>query len=72
MTSFATDIAPLFRDRDVAAMKSMFDLHDYEEVKDNADDILETVASGTMPCDSSWPDEQVESFRSWIAEGFPA
>ena len=72
MTSFAQDIAPLFRDKDVASMKWSFDLHDYEDVKENADDILETVASGSMPCDESWPDARVAVFRSWIAEDFPA
>ena len=43
MTSFATDIRPLFRDKDVKSMTSMFDLSRYEDVKDNADGILETV-----------------------------
>lgn len=72
MTSFATDIAPLFRDKDVAAMKMMFDLSDYADVKENADGILETVESGSMPCDETWPPEKVEVFRSWVTEGFPA
>jgi len=72
MTSFAADIAPLFREKDVAAMKMMFDLHDYEDVKENADGILETVEAGSMPCDESWPSEQVQAFRSWMTEGFPA
>ncbi len=72
MTSFATDIAPLFREKDVASMKMMFDLHDYDDVKENADDILETVESGSMPCDDTWPAEKVQVFRSWMTEGFPA
>jgi hypothetical protein len=72
MTSFATDIAPLFRDRDVAAMKMMFDLHDYDDVKENADAILETVESGSMPCDETWPAERVQLFKSWVDDGMPA
>ncbi|GAC1444192.1 MAG: hypothetical protein NVS3B26_12920 [Mycobacteriales bacterium] len=72
MTSFAADIAPLFRDKDVAAMSMMFDLHDVEDVKENADGILETVQAGTMPCDETWTPEKVQLFRSWISEGFPA
>ena len=72
MTSFARDITPLFRDKDVAAMTMMFDLHDYEDVKENADDILESVAGGSMPCDEAWPADRVELFRTWIAEGCPA
>lgn len=71
MTSFATDIAALFRDKDVASMKMMFDLHDYNDVKGNADGILETVESGSMPCDEAWPDEKVQLFRTWMTEGFP-
>jgi len=71
MTSFAADIAPLFRDTDVAAMTMMFDLHDYEDVKENADGILETVETGSMPCDESWPAAKVELFRSWMNEDFP-
>lgn len=72
MTSFASDVAPLFRDQDVAAMTFMFDLHDYDDVRDNADDILEAVVAGTMPCDESWSDAKVEVFRAWVDEGFPA
>ncbi len=71
MTSFAADIAPLFREKDVASMKWMFDLHDYGDVKENADGILETVESGSMPCDETWPAEKVSLFQAWITEGFP-
>lgn len=72
MTSFAADIAPLFRDQDVGAMKMMFDLHDYDDVMENADAILETVEAGSMPCDQTWPADHVQLFRSWIGEGMPA
>lgn len=72
MTSFASDVAPLFRDQDVAAMTFMFDLHDYDDVRDNAEDILEAVVAGTMPCDESWSDTKVAVFRAWVDEGFPA
>lgn len=71
MTSFATDIRPLFRDKDITSMKSMFDLSRYEDVKDNADGILETVENGSMPCDQTWAPEQVSVLRAWISEGFP-
>jgi len=72
VTSFAADIAPLFRDQDVAAMLFKFDLHDYDEVRENADGILETVEAGSMPCDESWPEDRVATLRAWIAEDFPA
>ena len=72
MTSFAADIVPLFRDQDVAAMQFMFDLHDYDDVRENADGILETVATGSMPCDENWSDDRVATLRAWIAEDCPA
>ena len=71
MTSFASDIRPLFRDKDIKAMRFMFDLSRYEDVKDNADGILGTVEEGSMPCDQTWSPEQVSTFRTWIGEGFP-
>ncbi len=71
MTSFATDIRPLFRDKDIKSMKSMFDLGSYEDVRDNADGILETVENGSMPCDQTWSPEKVSTLRAWISEGFP-
>lgn len=71
MTSFATDIRPLFRDKDIRSMKSMFDLGSYEDVRDNADGILETVENGSMPCDRTWSPEEISALRAWIGEGFP-
>jgi hypothetical protein len=71
MTSFANDIAPLFRQSDRAAMSWMFDLTDYDDVKANADAILEVVESGSMPCDEVWPEDRVAVFRSWTVEGCP-
>lgn len=71
MTSFASDIRPLFRDQDVKAMRFRFDLSSYEDVKANADGILETVADGSMPCDESWSGEQVAMLEAWINEGCP-
>ena len=71
MTGFAQDIAPLFREKDVRAMKSMFDLHAYDDVKEHVDAIVETVVGGTMPCDSTWSEDRVALLRAWIDEGFP-
>jgi hypothetical protein len=71
VSSFASDIAPLFRDKDVKSMSFMFDLRSYDDVKENADDILETVATGSMPCDAAWSEVQVGTFRQWIADGCP-
>ncbi len=71
MASFASDIRPLFRDKDIQAMTFMFDLSRYDDVKENADGILETVTNGSMPCDQAWSAEQVSSFKAWMGEGFP-
>jgi hypothetical protein len=71
MTSYADDIKPLFRERDRGSMKSHFDLWSYEDVVENQDAILETLAAGSMPCDGPWAAEQVELFRNWIAAGSP-
>ena len=38
--SFAQDIRPLSREKDRDSMLSAFDLFDYEDVADNADDIV--------------------------------
>ena len=67
--SFARDIRPLFRDRDIGAMSSMFDLASYEDVLANADGIYEQLAAGSMPCDGPWPADDVERFRAWVEAG---
>jgi hypothetical protein len=68
--TFARDIRPLFRDRDVGSMSSHFDLSSYEDVRDNAEPIYERLADGTMPCDGAWPADDVQRFRTWIDDGF--
>ena len=69
---FAQDIRPLFREDDRDAMGFAFDLWDYQDVKSHAQDILERLSDGTMPCDGEWPQEQVDLFRQWIDGGMPA
>lgn len=68
---FAADIKPLFREDDRAAMDFAFDLWSFEDVKTNADVILERVEDGTMPCDKPWSNKQIEVLRSWIDAGCP-
>jgi hypothetical protein len=70
--SFATDIRPLFRSGDRAAMESAFDLWSYDDVVSHAEAILGAVESGSMPCDGEWPEENVAILRSWIESGKPA
>jgi Ferritin-like len=69
--TYEHDIRPLFRDRDIQSMSFAFDLSSYDDVRANADAIYERLAAGSMPCDSRWPAEQVERFRTWIDNGTP-
>jgi hypothetical protein len=69
---YERDIRPLFRPRDVGAMRRFFDLSSYSDVRANADKILERLSGGSMPCDGAWPEEQMELFRGWMAAGCPA
>jgi hypothetical protein len=70
--SFATDIRPLFRDKDVESMQSAFDLSKHSDVADHADAILHALSSGQMPCDGAWSQAQVQLFQRWIDAGKPA
>jgi hypothetical protein len=72
MTSYATDIKPLFREGDREAMLTHFDLWLYDDVVAHKDAILATLTAGEMPCDGAWPEEQVKLFRDWAADGTPA
>jgi hypothetical protein len=67
--TFATDIKPLFRERDRRAMTFLFDLWAYETVRENAEAILAVTEGGDMPCDGAWPVERVEVLRRWIEGG---
>jgi hypothetical protein len=69
--SFASDIRPLFRAEDVDAMSFAFDLGSYDDVRANAEEIYDRLADGSMPCDTAWPDVEVERFRAWIDAGTP-
>lgn len=70
--SFAADIRDLFRaspDRSAMLIFGPFDLHRFEDVRDNADRILATLLDGSMPCDGSWPPDRIAKFQQWIADG---
>ncbi|HEY2372171.1 MAG TPA: hypothetical protein VGH82_06450 [Gaiellaceae bacterium] len=69
--SFDQDIKPLFRERDRGAMTFMFDLWSYDDVSENADQILAALRDGVMPCDGAWPSERVELFQRWVESGKP-
>lgn len=68
---FADDIKPLFRDspdRDVMIIFGL-DLHDFTQVSERADQILERLKDGSMPCDAAWPPERIAKFEKWISDG---
>ena len=53
-------------------MQFAFDLWDYQDVCTYAQDILERLEDGSMPCDGEWPEEQIAQFRRWVEGGMPA
>ena len=67
--SFETDVKPLFRERDQRSMAFMFDLWVFDDVSEHADDILERVRDGSMPCDGEWTPAEMDLFERWIAGG---
>lgn len=70
--SFATDIRPLFRQKDISSMKRVFDLSSYDDVKNNVEAIYKRLSEGSMPCDGSWSNENVNLFKKWIDDGMQA
>lgn len=70
--SFDEHVKPLFREQDQASMRFAFDLWSYGDVSQHADGILRRLQEGTMPCDSAWPKERIETFERWMAAGKPA
>jgi hypothetical protein len=50
-------------------MEYYVDLWSYEEVKEEADTILERVEDLSMPCDKPWTPEQIQLLRDWVQHG---
>jgi hypothetical protein len=67
--SFASDIQPLFRERDIKSMEFAFDLSSYDDVRTNGEAIYSRLSGGDMPCDGAWADEDVQKFKSWLDAG---
>ena len=68
--SFATDIRPLFRDKDINAMKAFgIDLSSYEDVKRRAQDIYARLSAKRMPCDGPWSDDHMQKLKEWMQTG---
>ena len=70
--SFEKHVKTLFRSRDRQSMKFAFDLWSFDDVRQNAHEILERVEQGSMPCDGAWPQVMVAAFSRWVATGMRA
>jgi uncharacterized membrane protein len=72
MTSFKTDIAPMFAPFR-ANMMWRFDITDYETVKRNAKLIWGQISTSSMPPAPMPPltQEQQDLFQAWMKEGYP-
>jgi CDGSH-type Zn-finger protein/truncated hemoglobin YjbI len=68
--SFAAHVKPLFRERDRKSMSFAFDLWSQADVQAHAAGILARLRDGTMPCDGTWPPEQIDVFQRWTETGF--
>lgn len=68
---FEQHVKPMFRERDRKSMLFAFDLWSYDDVRAQADAILERLRAGSMPCDGAWPKERVNAFQRWIGAGKP-
>jgi hypothetical protein len=78
LTSFQTDIRPLFTDRDIRAMSKAFDLESYDDVKAHAASIygrIRGIGGAVMPPppprgEGPWPQSKIELFAKWISDGY--
>lgn len=79
LTSFATDIRPLFTERDIQGMAKGFNLASYDEVKAHAAaiyDRIRGIGGAVMPPppprgEGPWPQSRIDLFAKWMADGCP-
>jgi len=78
LTSFQTDIRPLFTERDINGMRKAFDLRSYDDVKTHAAaiyDRIRGIGGAVMPPPpprgaGPWPQSQIELFAKWMTDGY--
>jgi len=78
LTSFQTDIRPLFTERDIHAMSKAFDLGSYDDVKAHAANIYDRIrgiGGAVMPPppprgEGPWPQSRIELFARWMSDGY--
>jgi hypothetical protein len=61
---FASEIKPLFREKDRTSMQRAFDLWSYDDVVAHGRAIAGKLKDGSMPCDGAWP-----LFERWLDQG---
>lgn len=69
LISYQREIRPLFRESDRSEMLWAFDLWDPDDVRQFADQILERIQMGDMPCDTVWTVDDVRLLERWIDDG---
>jgi hypothetical protein len=77
LTSFESDIRPLFTERDIEGMRKAFNLANYDDVKTHAAAILDRIrgiGGATMPPpppkgEGAWPQSRINLFAQWVADG---
>jgi CDGSH-type Zn-finger protein/truncated hemoglobin YjbI len=67
--SFEQHIRPLFRDKDRRSMSFAFDLWSADDVRTHAAGIAARLRDGTMPCDTTWPQDWIDTFQRWTDSG---
>jgi hypothetical protein len=78
LTSFQSDIRPLFTERDVHAMSKALNLASYDDVKKHAAvifDRIRGIGGAVMPPppprgEGPWPQSRIDLFAQWIADGY--
>jgi hypothetical protein len=78
LTSFQSDIRPLFTERDVQGMSKAFNLASYDDVKKHAAAIFDRIrgiGGAIMPPppprgEGAWPQARIDLFAKWIADGY--
>jgi hypothetical protein len=79
LTSFKTDIWPLFTQRDIQGMSKAFNLANYDDVKTHAAAILDRIrgiGGAVMPPpppkgEGPWAQSRINLFAKWVADGCP-
>jgi hypothetical protein len=70
--TYSNNIRPLFRDSDINCMARrgvMLADANWMCTPKNADDVYTKLSIGDMPPDSPWPQENLNTFKSWIESG---